>query len=304
MPPPNSREKEGAKRARKGLRRETQRDLMAANRDPWAFQRWAYRTTTGNPIRKSVLMVLAIMAEKNTGRCEGSQQSIAEWVETDVRTVRRHLEALKQLGVLARRHQYRHDGKRGCDEFLLLAPWVASWPDGQPLPGAVPASNGGVLPGADASTTGHQCPDIEKNQPLKTTASPRNTPNGVLLGARAAATTVELAVLAGVAQVAAAKQCPCPPHDRVLRLCDRFSDRDLTVDIEEFAHYWLDGKGENGPIRDVARTLGNWLKRAPSAEARQRSGRGRRQRVSTDESTRRTSALREVLREAGVRWAA
>lgn len=100
--------------------------------DPWAFQRWAFQTTTGNPVRKAVLVALAVMADTNTGRCEALQETLAQQVEAGERAIRGHLKALETEGVIARRHQYRYDGKRRGDEYLLLAPWVETWPDGLP----------------------------------------------------------------------------------------------------------------------------------------------------------------------------
>lgn len=112
--------------------------------DPWAFQRWAFHTSTGNPVRKSVLVALAVMAEANTGRCEALQETLAQQVEAGLRAVRGHLKGLEEDGLIARRHQYRHDGKRRGDEFLLLAPWVETWPDGLPARSAASAPTTGT----------------------------------------------------------------------------------------------------------------------------------------------------------------
>ena len=105
-----------------------------SRRDPWAFQRWAFEVRTGNPTRKAVLVSLAVMADTNTGRCEAEQATIAQQIENGERTVRRALADLEAAILIARRHQYRRDGARRCDEFLLLAPWVSEWPDGEALP--------------------------------------------------------------------------------------------------------------------------------------------------------------------------
>lgn len=101
--------------------------------DPWAFQRWAYKTRVGSPARKAVLMVLAVMVDTNTGRCEAKQDTLATACETTDRTIRDHLTVLEHNGVIARRHQQRGDGSRRNDEYLLLAPWVNEWPDGTPV---------------------------------------------------------------------------------------------------------------------------------------------------------------------------
>lgn len=122
--------------------------------DPWAFQRWAFGTVTGNPVRKAVLSFLATMADANTGRCEARQKTLSRGVEASERAVRGHLKALEDAGIVARREQRRRDGSRRGDEFLLLAPWVSEWPDGQPVThaadraGSARSEEGGA-PGTD-----------------------------------------------------------------------------------------------------------------------------------------------------------
>jgi hypothetical protein len=100
--------------------------------DPWAFQRWAFEQQVGSPARKAVLALLAIMADSGTGRCEAKQKTLAQGTEMSVKSVGRHLVELEERGFVARRPQVRVDGGRRSDEYLLLAPWVDSWPDGTP----------------------------------------------------------------------------------------------------------------------------------------------------------------------------
>jgi hypothetical protein len=116
--------------------------------DPWAFERWAFETTTGSSGRKAVLVVRAAMADTNTGRCEAKVATVAQACEMGDRTVRTHLKALESAGVIARRAQFRADRGRRGDEFLLLPPWVGEWPDGTPLPNRPVGSpkGGGGLP--------------------------------------------------------------------------------------------------------------------------------------------------------------
>lgn len=126
--------------------------------DPWYFQRWAYNQKVGNPIRKSVLTMLAIMADANTGRCEAKQEMLLTAVEAGERAVRNHLVALEQMGLIARRAQFRIDRGRRGDEFLLLAPGIDAWPDGEPVQRIVhPAPDAGgedVHPAPDAAPPG------------------------------------------------------------------------------------------------------------------------------------------------------
>jgi DNA-binding transcriptional ArsR family regulator len=249
---------------------------MAATRDPWAFQRWAYQAKTGDSTSKAVLMALAAMAEKTTGECQASQATLAEFVETSIRTICRHLSRLEERGLIARRHRYSGAGKRASDRFLLLSEWVSEWHDGtpiqMPLDATLACSNAADYTPNGASTTRHQWRDKNPlrghiENPLRG-HTPHKAPSGALRGARARARPVELAVFDAVDRVAEAKGCASPDDERVLRLCERFADRELAVDAEEFEHYWLHGKGENGRVRDVVATLGNWLKRSPSAAAR------------------------------------
>jgi hypothetical protein len=102
--------------------------------DPWALQRWAFGTVTGSSTRKALLSMIAMMADAQTGRCEAKQDTLCTGVEAGERAVRDHLKALVEAGLIARRAQFRKDGSRRGDEYLLLAPWVTEWPDGEPLP--------------------------------------------------------------------------------------------------------------------------------------------------------------------------
>lgn len=114
--------------------------------DPWRFQRWAFQTKVGNPIRKAVLSMLAMMADHTTGRCEVKQETLAQGVETTKATIATHLKALVDAGLIARRPQFRFDRGRRGDEYLLLAPGITEWPDGAPLdtPPRVRETEGGT----------------------------------------------------------------------------------------------------------------------------------------------------------------
>ena len=104
------------------------------DRDPWYFQRWAFGLKTGGPAPKALMNALAMMADMATGRCEAKVRTLAEGCEMGERTVRTHLAKLEADGYIARRAQYKRDGSRRGDEFLLLAPGITEWPDGDPLP--------------------------------------------------------------------------------------------------------------------------------------------------------------------------
>lgn len=112
-------------------------------RDPWYFQRWAFDVKVGNPVRKAVLSMLAMMADAQTGRCEAKQETLAAGVEAGERAIRGHLSTLEKMGVIARRPQFRRDRGRRGDEFLLLAPGIDEWPDGESVSRDQPAQDAG-----------------------------------------------------------------------------------------------------------------------------------------------------------------
>lgn len=113
-------------------------------RDPWYFQRWAFEQTTGNAARKAVLSMLATMADSGSGRCEAKIDTLAKGTEVSERTISGHLRALVEAGYIARREQYRVDRGRRADEFLILAPGVTEWPDGQAVNPPADSSGGEV----------------------------------------------------------------------------------------------------------------------------------------------------------------
>lgn len=142
-------------------------------RTPWEFQRWAFERQTGHPTRKALLSMLAMMADAETGRCEAKQTTLAAGIEAGERVVRGHLKALEDAGLIARRPQFRRDRGRRGDEFLLLAPWVTEWPDGEPVRGVQPADSAGggrgrILPGgAVAHDPTPRSPAAAQELPLK-----------------------------------------------------------------------------------------------------------------------------------------
>jgi DNA-binding transcriptional ArsR family regulator len=127
--------------------------------DPWHFQRWAFGVTTGNYGRKAVLGALAVMADTNTGRCEAKLATLVQATEMGKRAISGHLKALEEMGLIARRPQFRRDGGRRGDEFLLCAPEITEWPDGTPVHD---------LPGGDArNDTTPLSPGASQERPLE-----------------------------------------------------------------------------------------------------------------------------------------
>lgn len=131
--------------------------------DPWAFQRWAFDARVGSPTRKLLLMALATMADSSTGRCQAKQTTLAHWCEVSDRSLRPHLKGLEEQGLIARRAQHRDDGSRRSDEYLLLAPWVSSWPDGQIVRMSHPEESSGREP--TGSFASEPTGSLASNQP-------------------------------------------------------------------------------------------------------------------------------------------
>lgn len=63
--------------------------------------RWAMKQRAGSPVSKAVLIVLADHHNARTGMCNPSTRTIAEEAETDQRTARRHLDALRERGLIS-----------------------------------------------------------------------------------------------------------------------------------------------------------------------------------------------------------
>jgi biotin operon repressor len=101
--------------------------------NPWKFQRWAHEQVVGHPVRKLMLTALAMMAESNTGYCFASQEDLAKYAECSKRSAVTHLQRLEDDGFILRRKRSAKWG-RLPDGFLLLAPWITSWPTGEPIP--------------------------------------------------------------------------------------------------------------------------------------------------------------------------
>lgn len=140
------------------------------SRDPWSFQRWAHQTKTRGPAGKSVLTFLATMADKESGRCEAKQVTLAQGTQLSERSVRTHLSQLEADGLIARRPQFRTDRGRRGDEFLLLADGIAEWPDGQPAT-VHPADTAGGAP-RQLMYPPHGTPAAAQEQPPKEQATP------------------------------------------------------------------------------------------------------------------------------------
>jgi hypothetical protein len=249
--------------------------------DPWRFQRWAFEVTTGNPVRKAVLSMLAMMADKESGRCEAKQATIAAGVEATERAVRGHLKALEEAGLIIRRPQYRRDRGRRGDEFLLLAPGVTEWPDGEPV-NVQPEADSGGSPGTDRphppapddptprnGSTGQELPpeepaseDLKQGENAREDrrlSPPPDFPDELRPHAR-----VILSILERIAEEHQAKRVwPLA----VGRLLMRYRHRPLVATVHELDRWAVDPSRD---IKDVVATFSTFLSKTGDMQGTER----------------------------------
>jgi DNA-binding transcriptional ArsR family regulator len=198
-------------------------------RDPWYFWQWAHRTKTGNPARKLVLLGLAASCETSTGYGWVIPEYLEGFAECSPATVSRHLAALEEAGVIARRREYR-SGKRGPDAFLLLADeWVA-WPGDEPLVRETPPQNGHVP----------------------------KMPTRVEVLSWGALAPWQQRVLSDLRRFADAKTASLD-EVKALAACRDFPDCDHVGAAEKFAAWHIAGKGANRSRSDTNAAWRKWL---------------------------------------------
>lgn len=231
--------------------------------DPWAFQRWAFSLKVGNSVRKAVLSMLSMMADSTTGRCEAKQATLAEGVEAGERAVRGHLRALEEAGVIARRPQRRIDGSRRGDEFLLLAPWITEWPDGETA----------MRHDVPHDPTGTDRPDHPaQNDPPRTTASKNDHAQRQDSTAREDAfpddlpgELVDVAIQAGrILKRTAIERGQARPVTRaaVGHAVLTHADRDHVKVARDVEHYLLHGRGASKSCADIVSRYRRFLESA------------------------------------------
>lgn len=82
---------------------------------------WAYNQQTGKAGAKALLVALANFAD-GSGRCWPAQETLAEMLETDTRSIRRYADFLEQNGFIKREVRRDEKGHRASDIYVLLAP--------------------------------------------------------------------------------------------------------------------------------------------------------------------------------------
>jgi DNA-binding transcriptional ArsR family regulator len=243
--------------------------------DPWALQRWAFGVETGNSTRKAVLSMLAMMGDASTGRGEVKQITLAKGVETSERSVRLHLKALEDAGVIERRPQYRRDGGRRGDEFLLCAPWVTEWPDGQPR--RIPADGAGMPPVATGDrgdrqpTAAQELPPENNRSPTARARAKRPDPDALPddFPAHLLPTLDELHSWLG--RIADARGAVRPARAAIARamMTRQAKGAATMLRVAERLEHWLTfGNGQRASCRDVVARWRDWLDQEPDVPER------------------------------------
>lgn len=130
---------------------------------------WAYSQRVGNPGRKLILVTLADHAD-DEGLAWPSVPRISEYSEVSERTVREHLVALEEMGLIVREEGWRSDGGRTSNRYRLQLhrPHVVA--------GTPPAKSAG---GGTAKSAG--APPQDSQGPPAKSAGAGEPPTGVPL---------------------------------------------------------------------------------------------------------------------------
>jgi hypothetical protein len=224
---------------------------------------WAWAQDAGRD--KLLLLALADHAGED-GICYPGQAKLAEKCGVTERAIRGGLKRLEARHLFVREHRQRADGSRTSDLYYLAL-------DGQPEESA---GRGGQPEVARQSnrkpTSGHE-PSVGT---VSTTTNTLPSPDVV-----EEPPTFEVSVAQGqapphwraLAAVADAKDAKPLCAEKLAGIDYAYRDRDLTAEAEDFRHYWIEGRGQNRPLRDLGRAWGaGWLKTASPASARRWNG--------------------------------
>lgn len=281
--------------------------------DPWWIQRWAFDQVTGCPARKAVLSALAMMASHATGRCEVRQATLAKQVEVSERSIRGHLRALEEAGLIAQRLQHRIDGKRRCSEFLVLAPGISEWPDGESIATGNQLPEDPVLPATERHSHRQPVAGLEllplKEQPLNNSVelvkSRPTSQNAHDLNAVERPEVVRLCdLLADAIVVQGVGRRPNPHTKGWHESCRRLLDLDGATERQvEYAIGWVTKHPFwASVIRSMPKLREKWGSVALQIRQERegvRRGRGGGARDTAGEDMRRMMRVAEELRERG-----
>lgn len=145
--------------------------------------KWAYAQNVTPAGRKFVLVALADFADAE-GRCFPGQDTLAVMTGQDERSIRRHMDALEEAGLIRREERRRSDGSRTTDVVYLLAPTEALRPEapvratgqndrlGRAATGQSVRNNRTICPTQPDKLSGHEPsvePSVEEERAAATT---------------------------------------------------------------------------------------------------------------------------------------
>lgn len=73
-------------------------------------------------------------------------------------------------------------------------------------------------------------------------------------------------ILEALDRVAFSRALPSPNVASSIKACRDFAHRDLPVEVDKFAHWWIDGPGEKRKLKDIVGAWRNWLRRGDEVQ--------------------------------------
>ena len=162
---------------------------------------WARRQSTGSPVAKGLLLLLADYAD-DSGLCWPSQTTLAREFEASKRTILRTLQSLEAAGLLQRETMHRDDGSRGTDRIRLAL-------------GALDGGGEPLTPPGDSLTGGGDTESpgvVSESQGGGDTESPREPSSKPSVGTTLA--LFESSAPARPAKASPSKRCPADWHPK------------------------------------------------------------------------------------------
>lgn len=228
---------------------------------------WALGVPVGGNL-KVVLLGIANHAHPDGTEAYPALDTLAEYACCDRSTARRNQRKLIEGGWIVEdglgpkgQHRFRlplDRNPRGGGKTQRVAP--------APERGGTGAQ-GGVAP----------VPPKPSNEPSEPSTGESAPARGRARAMWKDCSTAERAALTAAVAVVEAKGVRGDwKPELVVKACRTYEDRDVEAEAEDFRFYWIEGRGENRPVRSPAATWRNWLKGAPTSatRARLRGGRG------------------------------
>lgn len=225
---------------------------------------------------------------------EGRLQELPQWIigevfptDEDVTPVvlREWLGELEREGLIVR---YEADG----ESYIQCHNFREHQVINKPKASEIPPPN--ADPGDSRTSTGQLPDDSRPEEEVEEEKEGKGNAEG-----EGDASPAEFAsVLARLDAVSFARQIAQPKVSAAVKVCAEFADRDLTAEVEKFAHYWIDGPGEKRPLSDVAWAWRNWMSRVSPSDSPRSSARDT---VTDDLRRLEAEASRLQAEEAGAR---